>query len=88
MKILLTGGGRMGRMVQEEARQKGWEVLAVLDKENAGRLAELQRADLVLDFSHPDMLEPLQAYVRRSPGFYTLEDILFASPKEERTVLG
>ncbi len=66
MKILLTGGGRMGRMVQEEARQKGWEVLAMLDKEDAGRLAELQRADLVLDFSHPDMLEPLEAYVRRT----------------------
>ena len=36
MKSLLTGGGRMGRMVQEEARQKGWEVLAVLDELDAG----------------------------------------------------
>jgi len=66
MKIVLTGYGKMGRMIEEEIRQKGWELLAKVDKKEAGRLEALPGADMVMDFSHPDLLEPLEGYVRRT----------------------
>lgn len=66
MKLVLTGYGKMGRMVEEEAQKNGWEVLAALDRPEIGRLESLPGADLVIDFSHPDTLGPLEKYVRRS----------------------
>lgn len=66
MKILLTGHGKMGRMVEELALQKGWEILAALDGPDAKKLETLEKADAVIDFSHPGMLEPLANYVRRT----------------------
>ena len=66
MKIVIMGHGKMGRMVEELARQKGWEILAALDAQDAPALAELPRADVAIDFSHPDMLEPLAEYIQRT----------------------
>lgn len=66
MKILLTGHGKMGRMVEELALQKGWEILAALDGPDAKKLETLEKADAVIDFSHPGMLELLADYVRRT----------------------
>ena len=59
MKLVLTGYGKMGRMIEEEAQKRGWEVLAALDGPDLGRLETLLGADLVIDFSHPDTLGPL-----------------------------
>lgn len=66
MKILITGYGKMGHMVEEMARQKGWEILAALSSSDAGKLQTLEKADVAVDFSHPAMLEPLAAYIRRT----------------------
>ncbi|MGN0625919.1 MAG: 4-hydroxy-tetrahydrodipicolinate reductase [Oscillospiraceae bacterium] len=66
MKILLTGHGKMGRMVEELALQKGWEVLAALDGPDAKKMETLEKADVAIDFSHPGMLDPLADYVRRT----------------------
>lgn len=66
MKLVLTGYGKMGRLIEEEAQKKGWEVLAALDGPDLGRLEDLPSADLVIDFSHPDTLKPLEGYVRRT----------------------
>lgn len=66
MKIVIMGHGKMGRMVEELARQKGWEILAALDAQDAPALATLPRADVAIDFSHPDMLEPLAEYIQRT----------------------
>ena len=66
MKILIAGYGKMGHMVEEMARQKGWEILAALSSSDAGELQTLEKADVVVDFSHPAMLEPLAAYIRRT----------------------
>lgn len=66
MKILITGYGKMGHMVEEMARQKGWEILAALSSSDAGELQTLEKADVAVDFSHPAMLEPLAAYIRRT----------------------
>lgn len=53
MKILITGYGKMGRMVEELAQQKGWEILAALDGQDAKLLRQLKKADAAVDFSHP-----------------------------------
>lgn len=59
MKILITGYGKMGRMVEELAQQKGWEILAALDGQDAKLLRQLKKADAAVDFSHPAMLDPI-----------------------------
>ena len=66
MKILITGYGKMGRMVEELAQQKGWEILAALDGQDAKLLRQLKKADVAVDFSHPAMLDPLANYIRRT----------------------
>ena len=66
MKILITGYGKMGRMVEELAQQKGWEILAALDGQDAKLLRQLKKADAAVDFSHPAMLDPLANYIRRT----------------------
>ena len=66
MKILIAGYGKMGHMVEEMARQKGWEILAALSSSDAGELQTLEKADVAVDFSHPAMLEPLATYIRRT----------------------
>ncbi|MDD3193958.1 MAG: 4-hydroxy-tetrahydrodipicolinate reductase [Oscillospiraceae bacterium] len=66
MRIVLTGYGKMGRMVEDLARQKGWEILATVDRGEWEKLQMLERADVAIDFSHPAMLEPLADYVRRT----------------------
>lgn len=66
MKILITGYGKMGRMVEELAQQKGWEILAALDGQDAKLLRQLKKADAAVDFSHPAMLDSLANYIRRT----------------------
>ena len=66
MKILITGYGKMGRMVEELAQQKGWEILAALDGQDAKLLRQLKKADAAIDFSHPAMLDSLANYIRRT----------------------
>ena len=66
MKILITGYGKMGRMVEELAQQKGWEILAALDGQDAKLLRQLKKADVAIDFSHPAMLDSLANYIRRT----------------------
>ena len=56
----------MGRMVEELAQQKGWEILAALDGQDAKLLRQLKKADAAVDFSHPAMLDPLANYIRRT----------------------
>ena len=47
-------------------RQKGWEILAALDGQDAKLLRQLKKADAAVDFSHPAMLDPLANYIRRT----------------------
>lgn len=57
MKIMIVGCGRMGRLIKETAEKKGWEVLAMGDKNHPEALVEhKEEADLLMDFSHRDNL--------------------------------
>ena len=66
MKIVLTGYGRMGHMIEEVAQEKGHEVIGRVDVTNVSDLKTMPAADVVIDFSHPAMLPALAEYVKRT----------------------
>lgn len=66
MNLLITGYGRMGRMIEGLAAEAGHEVLARIDVDNAGILPSLSEADVVMDFSSPALLPEIAAYVKRT----------------------
>ena len=66
MKIVLSGYGKMGKMIEELAIARGHEVLAAVDEDSVSQFETLAAADAVLDFSHPAMLAHIADYVRRT----------------------
>ena len=67
MKILLIGRGKMGRLIQETAAAAGDEVVAALGRNGLDSLGRMGRtADVVMDFSRPEALPEICAYVRRT----------------------
>jgi 4-hydroxy-tetrahydrodipicolinate reductase len=53
MKIALIGYGKMGRIIEKLAAEKGDLVIAKIDERNAGELAgHLKEADVAIDFSN------------------------------------
>lgn len=66
MKILLSGYGRMGQMVESIAQAKGHEIIGRVDVTNVPELLTMPAADAVIDFSHPGMLDVLCAYIQRT----------------------
>ncbi|WP_298035448.1 4-hydroxy-tetrahydrodipicolinate reductase [uncultured Dysosmobacter sp.] len=67
MKLLLIGRGKMGKLIQETAQAAGDQVVAAFGHGDLERLAKLGRvADVVVDFSRPEALPEICAYVRRT----------------------
>ena len=67
MKILLIGRGKMGKLIEATARAGGDEVVAAFGHDDLGKLAGLGKvADVVIDFSRPEALPAVCAYVRRT----------------------
>ena len=67
MKFLLIGRGKMGRLIRETAESTGDEVVAALGHDDLARLDGMGRvADVVIDFSRPEALDAVCAYVRRT----------------------
>lgn len=55
MKIILSGYGKMGKMVAEKCKTRGHEVVLVLDRPEDWRtIPNDLDLDMVIDFSHPD----------------------------------
>ena len=66
MKILLIGRGKMGKLIEATAQAGGDEVVAAFGHDDLGKLAGLGKvADVVIDFSRPEALPAVCAYVRR-----------------------
>ncbi len=53
MRVALHGYGKMGHVVEKVAREQGHEIVAVYDID---RDSELNRAEVVIDFSHASAL--------------------------------
>ena len=56
MKIVLLGYGKMGQLIERFAIKRGHEVLLIVEEDNRERIssADLQDADMAIDFSTPD----------------------------------
>nr|WP_325298920.1 4-hydroxy-tetrahydrodipicolinate reductase [uncultured Dysosmobacter sp.] len=67
MRFLLIGRGKMGRLIEETARAGGDEIAAAFGHDDLDQLAKLGKAaDVVIDFSRPEALPEICAYVRRT----------------------
>ena len=67
MKILLIGRGKMGKLIQSTAQAAGDEIVAAFGHDDLGKLAGLGKvADVVIDFSRPEALPAVCAYIRRT----------------------
>lgn len=66
MKLLLIGRGKMGKLLERRAAELGDEVIAALDRSSLNRLSALPAADMAVDFSRPETLDAVAAYVRRT----------------------
>ncbi|MEM6800288.1 MAG: 4-hydroxy-tetrahydrodipicolinate reductase [Bacteroidota bacterium] len=60
MKLALLGYGKMGKAIEQEALQRGHEIVARFDLENLPQLKELkpEDCDLIIEFTHPDSFFP------------------------------
>src|SRR5690625_3133121 len=57
MKIILVGYGKMGKAIEEIARNKGHEILFCIDEESTDILTneeQLKEADVAIEFTTPD----------------------------------
>ena len=67
MKILLIGYGKMGRLLDTTATAAGDEIAGVFGRANLSALADTGSvADVAIDFSRPETLDAVCAYVRRT----------------------
>lgn len=66
MKIVLSGHGRMGQLIEEMAVYAKDEIIGFVDECNPDALQKMDAADVMIDFSHPAMLPHLENYVRRT----------------------
>jgi 4-hydroxy-tetrahydrodipicolinate reductase len=53
MKIILLGYGKMGKIIERIARERGHEISARIDIDNQHEF-ETMRGDVAIEFSHPD----------------------------------
>ncbi|MDE5657970.1 MAG: 4-hydroxy-tetrahydrodipicolinate reductase, partial [Muribaculaceae bacterium] len=55
MKIALIGHGKMGRMIENIARQRGHEIVAIIDVDNQEDFDsdEFRSADVAIEFTVP-----------------------------------
>lgn len=68
MIVLLIGHGRMGKLIENGLNENpDHRVAAVVDIDNAEQLDSMGKiADLIIDFSHPDMMNRLISYAERT----------------------
>lgn len=69
MKIAIVGKGMMGRLIREMAEEiPGVEAVYTVEPLRGESLFDIPKPDVVIDFSHPNALEDICAYVREQKG--------------------
>lgn len=66
MKIIVGGNGKMGSLIRQTAIEQGYQVLANIDAHCLDQLAGLEKADMIIDFSHRDNLDWIIDYVEKN----------------------
>ena len=65
MKVFLSGYGRMGRMIEQLAQEKGWQIVGKADITCPEAYDTAPAADICIDFSGVGAMPKLLAYVHR-----------------------
>ncbi len=90
LKLALIGYGKMGKMVEKLALEKGFEIVSIIDPNVSGAQLQITKealkgADVAIDFSHPSailanlekLIELKQRAVIGTTGWHdSLEDII------------
>lgn len=67
MKVLITGHGRMGQLIEKTIIANGHEVVACVDLDNVDYLNGADKtADIIIDFSNPSLVDAVVAYAKRT----------------------
>ena len=66
MKLFLSGYGKMGKMVEALALEKGWEIVGHGDIDCPENYQSAPKADICIDFSGVGALPRLADYIRRT----------------------
>ena len=66
MKVFLSGYGKMGRMLEELALERGWDIVGHSDITCPEAYETAPGADVCLDFSGVGALKPLLGYLHRT----------------------
>lgn len=66
MKIFLSGYGRMGKMIEELALAKGWQVIGHADIDCPENYDTAEKADVCIDFSGVGALKKVVSYSQRT----------------------
>ena len=66
MKVFLSGYGKMGRMLEELALERGWDIVGHADITCPEAYETAPSADVCLEFSGVGALKPLLGYLRRT----------------------
>ncbi len=66
MRVFLSGYGKMGKMLEEMALARGWEVVGHADVTTPEAYETAPKADVCIDFSGVGALPQLASYIRRT----------------------
>ncbi len=66
MRVFLSGYGRMGKMVEELAYAKGWQVIGHADIDCPANYDVAEKADACIDFSGVGALKKVVSYCERT----------------------
>jgi len=65
MKLILVGYGKMGKQIEAAASAyQNMSVLRAIDIDNINELETGEKADVIIDFSHPDMVGRVSDYAK------------------------
>ncbi|SPJ31689.1 4-hydroxy-tetrahydrodipicolinate reductase [Candidatus Protochlamydia amoebophila] len=56
MKIGLLGYGKIGKLIEKIALEKGHEIIAIITREDNDFQKKLEQVDVLIDFSHPEVV--------------------------------
>ncbi len=69
MKLAIIGSGTMGRIVADMARQNpGIDQVSVIEPALGEELDDIAQPDVIIDFSHPDVLPAIIRYLSEKGG--------------------
>lgn len=66
MRMVLIGRGKMGTLIASTAAAAGDEIVAALGHGDLEQLKTMGEADIAIDFSQPEALGAVYAYIRRT----------------------